>query len=95
MTFILNDKIPMIVNDVYFVYCLSVFNGAMSVHHSKHSVRGRLHQASEPVCINAAMTLATHLSLATMESLENAVATHFRVTPLSSMRTVLQASSQR
>ena len=34
------------------------------------------------VSIHVAMTPATQLSLTTMESLENGVATHFGVTPL-------------
>ena len=36
-------------------------------------------------CDNSAMRLAVLLSLKTMESLQNGVATHFRVTPLVSM----------
>ena len=38
-------------------------------------------------CNNCAMTLAISLSLKTMQSLQNGVATHFRVTPLYSVRT--------
>ena len=41
--------------------------------------------------VNAAMTFAI---LTTMELLENGVATYFGATPLWSIRTVLQASSQ-
>ena len=46
-------------------------------------------------CDNAAMTLAILFSLKTMESLQNGVATHFQATPLFSMKTESQASSQR
>ena len=46
------------------------------------------------VSVNTAITLATQLSLTTMELLENGVTTHFGVTPMWSMRTVSQASSQ-
>ena len=40
-----------------------------------HVFRALLHQASESVFINAVMTLAAQSSLATMELLENGVAT--------------------
>ena len=40
------------------------------------------------------MTLAILLSLKTMELLQNQVGTHFRATPLFSMRTVLLMSLQ-
>ena len=43
---------------------------------------------------NSAMTLATLLSLKTMESLQNGGASHFQATPLFSMRTVLLVSLQ-
>ena len=43
---------------------------------------------------NSVMTLAILFSLKTMESLQNAVATHFHATRLISMRTELQALSQ-
>ena len=45
-------------------------------------------------CDNSAMMLAIPFSLKTMESLQNGVATYFQATPLTSMRTKLQASSQ-
>ena len=45
-------------------------------------------------CNNSVITLAILLRLKTMESLQNGVAIHFRVTPLFSMRTVSLASSQ-
>ena len=51
-----------------------------------------LHQASESVCMNAAMTLGITVSLATMVLLDNGVATHFGVTPLWSMRTLSHRS---
>ena len=54
------------------------------------TLRAHLHLASESVCVNAVMTLATSLLLTTMESLENGVG----ATPLWSMRATSQASSQ-
>ena len=45
-------------------------------------------------CDNSVMTLTTLFSLKTMESLQNWVATHFRMTLLFLMRTLLLASSQ-
>ena len=45
-------------------------------------------------CDNCAMTLAILFLLKTLESLQNGVATYFQATPLFSMRTELQASSQ-
>ena len=44
--------------------------------------------------VNPAMTLATQLLLATMESLQNGLQPHSQATSLWPMRTVLQASSQ-
>ena len=44
--------------------------------------------------INSAMSLVIPFSLKTMESLQNGVATYFQATPLISMRTKLQSSSQ-
>ena len=46
------------------------------------------------ISINSAIMLAILLSLETMGSLQDVVATTFQVTPLFSMRTVLLASSQ-
>ena len=57
---------------------------------NKSPVKGLL---THSVSVNAAMTLAVQLSLTTMESLKNGVATHFRATPLWSMRTVSQVSA--
>ena len=47
------------------------------------------------LCDNAAMTLAILFSLKSMESLENGLQTQSGATPLISMRTESQASSQR
>ena len=46
------------------------------------------------VSVNAAMTLVILFSLKTMESLENRLQPHSEVTPLFSMRTEWQTSSQ-
>ena len=46
-------------------------------------------------CNKSGMTLAILFSLKTIELLKNGVATYFQATPLISMRTELQASSQR
>ena len=45
-------------------------------------------------CENPVMTLVILFSWETVESLQNGVETHFLVTPLYSMRTVLLVSSQ-
>ena len=46
------------------------------------------------VSVNAVKTLVIVFSLKTMKSLQNRFATHFEATPLFSMRTESQASSQ-
>ena len=62
---------------------------------SKSSVWTTLKGPFTPsVSVKAAMTLAIPFSLKTMESLQNAVATYFQVTPLISMRIKSLVSSQ-
>ena len=62
---------------------------------SLNGLLGTIYTKRQSQCsVNAAMTLATQLSLTTMESLQNGPQPHCQATPLWSMRAVPQASLQ-
>ena len=94
-------------NPIFRQICEFNTSKFVSLTHQSQTISRRLNSGSEPtyneivegpltpsVSVKAAMTLAILFSLKTMESIQNGVVTHFRATPLFSMRTVLLASLQ-